>query len=118
MITRLAICSWGLSKYCASAVQGIAQCDNALELIEVFGPSGALLYSCRHSRQPIDFHIKPSVREPLSRYTQRDSHGRGISYVCADRGRVWTSARGPTTSCERGCVTSSTPTTSPAGRRP
>jgi hypothetical protein len=60
MITRLAICSWGLSKYCASAVQGIAQCDNALELIEVFGPSGALLYSCRHSRQPIDFHIRLS----------------------------------------------------------
>jgi len=32
MIARLAICSWGLSKYCASAVQGIAECDDALEL--------------------------------------------------------------------------------------
>jgi hypothetical protein len=32
MIARRAICSWGLSKYCASAVQDIAERDNALEL--------------------------------------------------------------------------------------
>jgi hypothetical protein len=32
MIARVAICSWGLSKYSPSAVQGIAERDNALEL--------------------------------------------------------------------------------------